>query len=93
MWIIDWEYGGMTDPYFDLGDFVMEHPFSRDEERLVIEAYCGAMDERFFARMMLYKMVSGVWWGVWAMIQHTVSKIDHDYMEYKYINNDDMEYK
>ena len=29
MWIIDWEYGGMTDPYFDLGDFVMEHPFTR----------------------------------------------------------------
>ena len=28
MWIIDWEYGGMTDPYFDLGDYVMEHPFS-----------------------------------------------------------------
>ncbi len=26
MWIIDWEYGGMTDPFFDLGDFVMEHP-------------------------------------------------------------------
>ena len=41
MWIIDWEYGGMTDPYFDLGDFVMEHPFSREEERLIIETYCG----------------------------------------------------
>ena len=46
MWIIDWEYGGMTDPYFDLGDFVMEHPFSRDEERLIIETYCGGMDEQ-----------------------------------------------
>ena len=41
MWIIDWEYGGMTDPYFDLGDYVMEHPFSREEERLIIETYCG----------------------------------------------------
>ena len=46
MWIIDWEYGGMTDPYFDLGDYVMEHPFSREEERLIIETYCGEMDER-----------------------------------------------
>jgi thiamine kinase-like enzyme len=50
MWIIDWEYGGMTDPYFDL--------------------------------LMLYKALSGVWWGVWAMIQHTVSQIDFDYMEW-----------
>ena len=69
MWVIDWEYGGMTDPFFDLGDFVMEHPFSREEERLIAATYCGGMDERLFGRMMLYKSVSGVWWGVWAMIQ------------------------
>ncbi len=82
MWIIDWEYGGMTDPYFDLGDHVMEHPYSREEERLIIETYCGGMNDKAFARMMLYKMVSGVWWGVWAMIQHTVSQIEFDYMEW-----------
>ena len=82
MWIIDWEYGGMTDPYFDLGDYVMEHPFSREEERLIVATYCGQMDEGRFGRMMLYKSVSGVWWGVWAMIQNTVSQIDFDYMEW-----------
>jgi len=82
MWVIDWEYGGMTDPFFDLGDFVMEHPFSREEERLVAATYCGAMDEGRFGRMMLYKSVSGAWWGVWAMIQHTVSQIEFDYMEW-----------
>ena len=82
MWVIDWEYGGMTDPYFDLGDFVMEHPFSREEERLIIATYCGAMDEGRFGRMMLYKVVSGVWWGVWAMIQKTVSHIEFDYMDW-----------
>jgi len=82
MWVIDWEYGGMTDPFFDLGDFVMEHPFSREEERLIAATYCGEMDEGRFGRMMLYKSVSGVWWGVWAMIQHTVSQIDFDYMEW-----------
>ena len=80
MWVIDWEYGGMTDPYFDLGDFVMEHAFSREEQRLIIATYCGKMNERFFARMMLYRMVSGIWWAIWAMIQHTVSQIDFDYM-------------
>jgi thiamine kinase-like enzyme len=82
MWIIDWEYGGMTDPYFDLGDFVMEHPFSREEERLIIATYCAEMDEGRFGRMMLYKIVSAVWWAVWAMIQRTVSKIEFDYMEW-----------
>ena len=32
--------------------------------------------------MMLYKASPAVWWGVWAMIQHTVSQIDFDYMEW-----------
>ena len=82
MWVIDWEYGGMTDPYFDLGDYVMEHPFTRDEERLIIATYCGEMDEKYFGRLMLYKALSAIWWGVWAMIQHTVSQIDFDYLEW-----------
>ena len=41
MWVIDWEYGGKTDPYFDLGDFCVEHPLSDDEERFIIQRYCG----------------------------------------------------
>ena len=45
MWVIDWEYGGQTDPYFDLGDFCVEHPLSEDEERFIITRYCGAFDE------------------------------------------------
>jgi thiamine kinase-like enzyme len=82
MWIIDWEYGGMTDPYFDLGDFCMEHPFSTEEERLVLATYCGQMDEHRYDRMQLYKIVSAVWWAVWAMIQHKVSKIQFDYVDW-----------
>ena len=45
MWVIDWEYGGQTDPYFDLGDFCVEHPLSDDEERFIITRYCGTFDE------------------------------------------------
>jgi thiamine kinase-like enzyme len=82
MWVIDWEYGGMTDPYFDLGDFVMEHPFSREEQRFILETYCGEMDEHRFARLMLHRMTSGIWWAVWATIQHTVSHIEFDYVEW-----------
>jgi thiamine kinase-like enzyme len=82
MWVIDWEYGGMTDPYFDLGDFCVEHPLSADEERFVITAYCGAMDEHRYARMMLHKLVADLWWSIWAMIQCRVSTIDFDFHEY-----------
>ena len=82
MWIIDWEYGGMTDPYFDLGDFCVEHPLTEDEEKLVLTAYCGTLDEHRYARMQLHKLVADLWWSIWAMIQATVSKLDFDFYEY-----------
>jgi thiamine kinase-like enzyme len=82
MWVIDWEYGGQTDPYFDLGDFCVEHPLSEDEERFIITRYCGAFDEVAYARMMLHKIVADLWWSIWAMIQVRQSKLDFDFYEY-----------
>ena len=82
IWIIDWEYGGMGDPYFDLGDFAVEHPFTREQEELIIREYCGEADGSALYRMLLYKIVSDIWWGIWAMIQYRVSKIDFDFYVY-----------
>jgi len=82
MWIIDWEYGGMTDPFFDLGDFCTEHPFSSEEERLILTTYCGGMDEHRYCRMMLHKLTADLWWTIWAMIQTKLSTIDFDFYEY-----------
>ena len=82
MWVIDWEYGGKTDPYFDLGDFCVEHPLSDDEEHFIIQRYCGTFDEARYARMMLHKLVADLWWSIWAMIQVRQSKLDFDFYEY-----------
>jgi thiamine kinase-like enzyme len=82
MWVIDWEYGGMTDPYFDLGDFCVETPLTEDEEKAVLTAYCGRMDEHRYARMMLHKLVADLWWSIWAMIQATLSTLDFDFYAY-----------
>jgi thiamine kinase-like enzyme len=82
MWIIDWEYGGMTDPYFDLGDLLVEHPFTDEEEKFAVTRYCGEMNEHRYARVMLHKLVADLWWSIWAMIQVRLSKIDFDFYEY-----------
>ena len=82
MWIIDWEYGGMTDPYFDLGDFCVETPLTEVEEKAILEQYCRGWDEHRYARMMLHKLVADYWWSIWAMIQATLSKLDFDFYGY-----------
>jgi thiamine kinase-like enzyme len=82
IWIIDWEYGGMGDRYFDLGDFAVEHPFSREQEELIIREYCGDMRYDWLSRMLLYKIIADLWWSIWAMIQSKISKIDFDFFQY-----------
>src|SRR4249919_2526652 len=39
--IIDWEYAGMGDPFFDLGNFSINHELTEAEDRILLEAYDG----------------------------------------------------
>ena len=82
IWIIDWEYGGCGDPFFDLGDFAVEHPFSRKQEEFIIKEYCGEMNHKRLYRMLLHKIIADLWWSIWAMIQSRVSKIEFDFYTY-----------
>jgi thiamine kinase-like enzyme len=82
IWIIDWEYGGMNDPYFDLGDICVEHPLSEEQERLLLQSYSGAEEYQEYCRMKLHKLTADVWWGMWGMIQHKISKLDFDFYTY-----------
>jgi thiamine kinase-like enzyme len=82
LWVLDWEHGGMNDPYFDLGDFCVEHALTDDEERSVLTTYCGSVEEHRYARMMLYKLVVDLWWSIWAMIQYKVSRLRFDFYAY-----------
>jgi thiamine kinase-like enzyme len=82
LWVLDWEYGGTNDPYFDLGDFAVEHPFTREQEELIIKTYCGEMRRPMLYRLLLHKMTADLWWSLWAMIQDKISKIDFDFYTY-----------
>ncbi|UCF93771.1 MAG: phosphotransferase [Desulfobacterales bacterium] len=82
LWILDWEYGGMNDPYFDLGDLAVEHPLTRKQEELVIQTYCGEVQPHRLYRILLHKLTADLRWSLWAMIQDRISKIDFDFYTY-----------
>ena len=44
--IIDWEYAGMGDPFFDLGNFSINHELTADEDEILLAAYDGAVRPR-----------------------------------------------
>jgi thiamine kinase-like enzyme len=70
MWIVDWEYSGMNDPMWDLGDLAVEGAFGPREEDEMLAAYFGGPPSTFDrGRMVIYKAMCDLLWTLWGLIQ------------------------
>jgi thiamine kinase-like enzyme len=59
LYIIDWEFSGMNDPMWDLGDLSVESGFEPEQDRVMIEAYYGATAPlALYSRLALNKALS-----------------------------------
>ena len=81
--IVDWEYAGMGDPFFDLGNVSVNHGLLPDEDALLLEAYDGApaRPDRL-ARLTLMRVVSDFREAMWGVLQQGISTLDVDFVEY-----------
>jgi thiamine kinase-like enzyme len=70
MWIVDWEYSGMNDPMWDLGDLSVEGGFSQDQDEEMLTAYFGGPARPADrGRMVIYKAMCDLLWTLWGLIQ------------------------
>jgi thiamine kinase-like enzyme len=77
--IIDYEYSGNDDPYFELGNLWSEcHLRDHQLEELVV-AYDGRSSRSHLARARLWALMSQYGWTLWASIQDATSTIDFDF--------------
>ena len=70
MWIVDWEYSGMNDPMWDLGDLAVEGGFDQRQEDEMLAAYFGrepTAAEK--GRVVIYKAMCDLLWTLWGLIQ------------------------
>jgi len=83
MWIVDWEYSGMNDPFWDLGDLSVEAGFNGAQDREMMEAYCGgAPTPAEMGRMVIYKAMCDLLWTLWGLIQHANDNPAEDFWAY-----------
>jgi thiamine kinase-like enzyme len=83
MWIVDWEYSGMNDPLWDLGDLSVEAEFEPHHEREMMEAYCGGpVPDAIYGRMVVYKAMCDLLWTLWGLIQHADGNPAEDFWAY-----------
>jgi thiamine kinase-like enzyme len=70
MWIVDWEYSGMNDPMWDLGDLSVEAGFDAAQDGELLRAYFGAEPNACdHGRMVIYKAMCDLLWTLWGLIQ------------------------
>jgi thiamine kinase-like enzyme len=80
--ILDWEYAGMGDVFFDLANFAVNHTFSEEQDRLLLEAYFGSAGDARLARLRLMKVMSDFREAMWGMVQIGISQLDFDFRLY-----------
>ena len=83
MWIVDWEYSGMNDPMWDLGDLAVEADLDRDGEEAMLRAYFGGPPSDFDrGRMVIYKAMCDLLWTLWGLIQLANANPADDFAAY-----------
>ncbi len=83
MWMVDWEYSGMNDPMWDLGDLSEEAGFNEAQDAEMLNAYCdGNVTANHQGRMIIYKAMSDLLWTLWGLIQHANNNPVDDFWAY-----------
>jgi thiamine kinase-like enzyme len=82
VWILDWEYGGAGDLFFDLGNLAANNLFNRGQETTLLQYYFGKARSADLRRLRLMRLASDMREAMWGFLQTEVSKLDFDYRTY-----------
>lgn len=82
IYILDWEYAGMGDIFFDLANFSTNHELLEEQDRWMLECYFGEVTEKQKAHLNVMKVMSLFREAMWGMVQIGISELDFDYRDY-----------
>ena len=83
MRIVDWEYAGMGNRYFDLGNLSVNNGFNEAGDEWLLECYWGEpCTRRRLATLRLMRIMSDLREAMWGVVQQAISELDFDFAEY-----------
>jgi thiamine kinase-like enzyme len=80
--IVDWEYAGMGDRFFDLGNLSIKHDFEIGHDEVVLRAYSGEMQRADLAALRLMRFMGTFFEAMWGVVQQGISELDFDFKTY-----------
>ena len=82
LWLIDYEYSGNNDPFFEIGNLWSEARGTPDDLGRLVSAYVGRASSSLTARARLWGLMSKYGWTLWASIQDGTSDLEFDFWEW-----------
>lgn len=83
MWIVDWEYSGMNDPLWDVGDLSVEAGMNAEQDAELLEGYFGRKPTAAeMGRVVIYKAMCDLLWTLWGLIQYANGNPAEDFWAY-----------
>jgi thiamine kinase-like enzyme len=80
--IVDWEYAGMGDRFFDLANLSVNHEFGAAEDEVLLDAYFDDASEEHLASLAMMKFMSDFREAMWGVLQSGISELDFDFKGY-----------
>lgn len=80
--IVDYEYAGMGDVFFDLGNLSVNNDFDEDTDLMLLDIYFGKATPTRIARLKLMRLMSDFREAMWGLIQQALSTLEFDYEGY-----------
>jgi thiamine kinase-like enzyme len=81
--IVDWEYAGMGNRWFDLGNFAVNNELGPAEEEDFLTAYSGVRPSAAdLAALRLMRLMSDFREAMWGVVQTAISDLDVDFVDY-----------
>jgi len=82
LYVLDWEYAGMGDLFFDLANFSDHHQLNGEQDRWLLKCYFGEVTSTLWAHLQIMKIMSDLREATWGLVQIGISKLDFDFREY-----------
>jgi thiamine kinase-like enzyme len=82
LYVLDWEYAGMGDIFFDLANFSDHHQLTDEQDRWLLKCYFEEVKPSQWAHLKIMKILSDMREATWALVQIGISKLDFDFPGY-----------
>jgi thiamine kinase-like enzyme len=80
--LLDWEYAGMGDIFFDLANFSHHHRLNEEQVEIFLLEYFGEVTDKHYARLKIMLPMSELHEAMWGTTQSVISSLEEDFQGY-----------